>query len=84
VKTRRGDWYDGLAKGETDAAVMILDSTGTLHSIPKSDITSRRASAISLMPEGLQSPLSLEEFADLIAYLESLKSGHASTPAGRN
>jgi putative membrane-bound dehydrogenase-like protein len=83
VKTRRGDFYDGLAKGETDAAVMLLDSAGTLHTIPKPDITSRRASAISLMPEGLQSPLSLEEFADLIAYLQSLKSSHAA-PASRN
>jgi hypothetical protein len=36
------------------------------------------------MPEGLQSALSLEEFADLVAYLQSLKSGHAATPAGRN
>jgi len=73
VKTRSGDWYDGLFKGETDSAVMLLDSAGTLNTIPKLQITSRRASAISLMPEGLQSPLSLEEFVDLVAYLESLK-----------
>ena len=78
------DLYDGLFKGETDAAVNLLDSDGTLHTIPKTEITSRRASAISLMPEGLQSALSLEEFADLIAYLQSLKSGHASAPANRN
>ncbi|HEV8377482.1 MAG TPA: HEAT repeat domain-containing protein [Tepidisphaeraceae bacterium] len=84
VKTKRGDWYDGLFKGETDAAVMLLDSAGTLHKISKSDIVSRRASAISLMPEGLQSALSLEEFTDLIAYLQSLKSGHAAPAAGRN
>jgi putative heme-binding domain-containing protein len=78
VKTKRGDLYDGLFKGETDTSVMLLDSAGTLNTIPKDQITSRRASAISLMPEGLQSPLSLEEFADLIAYLQSLKSAHSS------
>jgi len=84
VKTKTGDFYDGLFKGETDSAVMLLDSAGTLNTIPKSQITSRRASAISLMPEGLQSALSLEEFADLIGYLESLKTGHAAAPANRN
>jgi len=78
VKTRRGEIEDGLFKGETDAAVMLLDSAGTLHTIPKSQIISRRASAISLMPEGLQSALSLEEFADLIAYLQSLRPGAAA------
>jgi putative membrane-bound dehydrogenase-like protein len=84
VKTKRGEWFDGLFKGETDAAVMLLDSAGSLHTIPKSEISNRRASSVSLMPEGLQSALSLEEFADLVAYLQSLKSGHAATPAGRN
>jgi putative heme-binding domain-containing protein len=74
IKTRRGDWFDGLHKGENDASVMLLDSAGTLHTIPKTDIVSQRASAVSLMPEGLQNGLSLEEFADLIAYLQTLKS----------
>jgi putative heme-binding domain-containing protein len=74
VKTKRGDWFDGLHKGENHANVMLLDSAGTLHSIPKADIASQRASSISLMPEGLQSALTLEEFADLIAYLQSLRS----------
>jgi putative membrane-bound dehydrogenase-like protein len=83
VKTKWGDLYDGLFKGETDSAVMLLDSAGTLNAIPKDQITSRRASAVSLMPEGLQSALSLEEFSDLIAYLQSLKSGHASTATGK-
>src|SRR5205085_4970444 len=84
VKNKRGDIFDGLFKGDSDAAVMLLDSAGTLQAIPKSEITSRRASAISLMPEGLQSALTLEEFADLIAFLQSLKSAHGAAPAGRN
>jgi len=84
VKTRGGDVFDGLFKGETDSAVNLLDSAGTLQVIPKSQITSRRASAISLMPEGLQSALSLEEFADLIAYMQSLRSGHGAAPANQN
>jgi putative heme-binding domain-containing protein len=73
IKTKGGEWFDGLFKGEVAGAVQLLDSAGVLHSILKSDIISQRASAISLMPESLQSALSLEEFADLIAYLQSLK-----------
>jgi hypothetical protein len=41
--------------------------------IAKRDIKERQSSSLSLMPEGLQAALSLQEFTDLIAYLESLK-----------
>lgn len=84
IKTKGGDLYDGLFKSENDAVVMLLDSAGMLQTIPKTQITSRRASAISLMPEGLQSALSLEEFSDLIAYLQSLKGATAVRGRGDN
>jgi hypothetical protein len=41
--------------------------------IQKSQIKTRKFSDISLMPEGMQTGLKPEEFADLIAYLVSLK-----------
>lgn len=72
----------GVVKGETDNALILRDSSGREHRLARSAIKSRRNSALSLMPEGLQAALSLEEFADLIAYLASLK-GKPQPPGPR-
>jgi putative membrane-bound dehydrogenase-like protein len=65
--------FSGVIKGETADAVTLRDSSGREHKIPRAAITARRNSALSLMPEGLHQGLSLAEFADLIAYLGTLK-----------
>jgi glucose/arabinose dehydrogenase len=41
--------------------------------VATADIASRRMSEVSLMPEGLQAGLTLQDFTDLIEYLVSLK-----------
>ncbi len=66
-----GESLSGIIKADTDESVSILDSQGQLQAIPKRDIRERKKSELSLMPEGLQVGLSLEQFADLISYLES-------------
>jgi len=63
----------GVVKGETAEVLILRDSSGREHRIPRASIKSRTNSATSIMPEGLQSALSLEEFADLIRYLTTLK-----------
>ncbi len=73
LETRDGEVWSGLIKGETAEVLTIITGAGQSQSLPKKDITSRLASTLSLMPEGLQVGLSLEQFADLIAFLESRK-----------
>ncbi|HEV8379370.1 MAG TPA: HEAT repeat domain-containing protein [Tepidisphaeraceae bacterium] len=73
IRTKKGDLVAGAVRGETDQEVTLLDSAGQKIVIKKSDIKSRKFSDISLMPDGLQTGLKPEEFADLIAYLCSLK-----------
>jgi putative heme-binding domain-containing protein len=63
----------GIVRGETDAELTLIDSGAQKIIIPKSDIASRKILNISLMPEGLQTALKPEDFADVIAYLETLK-----------
>ena len=70
---KNGDSVSGAVKGESTETVTIQDSEARLQTVRKSDIARRTTSALSLMPEGLQAALSLTDFADLIAYLESLK-----------
>ncbi len=71
IDMRDGETWSGLIKGETAEALTIVTANGQGQSLPKKDILSRRVSSLSLMPEGLQVGLSLEQFADLVGFLES-------------
>jgi putative membrane-bound dehydrogenase-like protein len=74
IETKDDDFIAGLFKGETGDDITLLDANNQLRRLPKTRIVSRQNSQLSIMPEGLQAALTLQEFADLIAYLESLKS----------
>ena len=80
IETDQDEIFAGLIKSETADSLTILDSQAQVQTIPKSKITSRRNSELSLMPDGLHLGLSLEEFADLLAYLESLKTDPRRNP----
>ena len=62
-----------IIRSETDTELTATDSSGQKVVIKKADIATRRLSPISMMPEGLQTAMKPEDFADLVAYLESLK-----------
>ena len=81
IEMRDGDSWSGLIKGETAEALTLITGTGQVQTLAKRDITRRGASTLSLMPEGLQVGLSLEQFADLIAFLESRRSDPRRTDA---
>ncbi len=63
----------GIIKGETADAVAVEDADAKRQTIPKADIDERKASPVSLMPNGLAEGLSRQDFADLVAYLETLR-----------
>ena len=63
----------GVVKGETAEALLIDDVDAKHQTIPKSEIDARKLGDVSLMPSGLAEGLSRDDFADLVAYLETLK-----------
>ncbi len=63
----------GIVRNETSDSVEIRDAEAKSIRIPKADIDERKRSDVSLMPNGLAQGLTLDDFADLIAYLETLK-----------
>jgi len=79
VETSDAETISGLVQSETADDLSLVDASGAVHRLPKKRITQRIASSFSLMPEGLHTGLTLTQFADLIAYLESLK-GPTSPP----
>ncbi len=73
IITDSGKVYSGILKTNAQDAVEILDTEGRVTRIPTDEIELRRTSYVSLMPNGLKDGLTLDDFADVIAYLESLK-----------
>ncbi len=70
-----GDEVLGMIRAETTDALSLQPAAGEPMLLPKSRIRSRHPTTQSLMPEGLEGSLALDDFADLLAYLESLRSG---------
>ena len=73
VTTTDGDTISGLIQREDEATLTLLDASGQPHAIKKSQITQRKLSAVSPMPDGLWAGWSRRDFADVIAFLEGLK-----------
>jgi putative heme-binding domain-containing protein len=73
IATADGRVLTGILKSDTPELVEILDADAKRVQIPPDQIDDRKTSAVSIMPSGLAEALSKQDFADLIAYLESLK-----------
>jgi putative heme-binding domain-containing protein len=73
VTTKDGDVVDGIVKDATDDRLTLVGVDGEAHTIATAEIAERRVSNVSMMPEGLQEGVTLEEFADLVAYVSSLR-----------
>lgn len=75
IATANGQVLNGIVKNETKDFVEIEDADAKRFKLSKADIDERKPSTVSIMPIGLAEGLSKQDFADLIAYLESLKQG---------
>jgi putative heme-binding domain-containing protein len=73
IAKRDGTVMTGLLRTETDDHLDLIDAEGKPFRISKVEIDQRKVSDISLMPTGLVDFLSPVEFADLISYLDGLK-----------
>ena len=78
VETKKGAVSMGVLKQTTSAGVQLMGADGKLVSIATADIKEQSGSSVSLMPEGLQAVLSLQEFTDLIEYLTTLRQPEAT------
>ncbi len=73
VVTTSGQVVQGILKSETDAGVELTQVDGTVVMVPKAEIDDQQRSALSAMPNGLEKGMTLADFADIEAYLESQK-----------
>ena len=67
--TRQGRTFSGLIVAETADAVTIRRERGEQDTILRSDIEELRGSGKSIMPEGFENKLTLEQMVDLLEFL---------------
>lgn len=76
VKLKNGDEVEGLIPSQTADEITVKTAGvggAILTKYKRADIAQIRDSKLSIMPEGLQTNLSAQDFADLLEYLASLK-----------
>ena len=71
IETKDGEVHAGIITTESTAGISLLQAQGIVQEIQRSDISSVRALALSLMPEGLEQAINLQQMADLISFLKS-------------
>ncbi len=82
IETKNNDLLDGLILSEDDdKLVIMLPEEDRPLSIAKSQITQRRISSVSGMPDRLLDEYGLDQIADLLAYLQSRPQEEAANSA---
>ena len=71
VETKDGRSLTGIVNAETATTLTLVQSGGVSEKILRRDLAAIKASAVSLMPEGLEQVMTPQDLADLIAYLKT-------------
>ena len=70
----------GILKNETDDVIEIQDADAQTIRLDKEQVEDRKRGDVSIMPPGLAEGIDPADFADLIAYLETLKDAPVDQP----
>ncbi len=71
IRTVDDEVFNGLLSKQTESYVELLCGADKICRIEKSEIEEQSESKQSVMPSGLDQQIALEDFADLLAFLES-------------
>ena len=75
IRLDDGRTLTGLVRSRTDTSLTLVDAAAQPVTVATDDIEAEKPSTQSLMPAGLIDPLTPDQFADLVAYLESRRPG---------
>ena len=80
IASRSGKIYSGVVVAETATSVSLRREEGSEVTVLRKDIEEMFALSKSLMPEGLEKEITLQDMADLIGYLrDQLRSGASAS-----
>ena len=70
IETINGENLSGIISAENSNSITLTNSAGDVKVIQRSNIKSIRSSEFSLMPQGLEADLSIQQMADLLEFIE--------------
>lgn len=83
VVTNDGKAESGVISAETPASITLRQPEGKVVLILRQDIDILRSNGISLMPDGLEKNMTVEQLADLISYIKNWRYLDGAVPAAR-
>ncbi len=84
VQTVDGRTLTGILTGETASGVTLKIPEGETLTLQRDEIELIRSTGVSLMPDGLEENISLQEMADLIYFIKNWRYLDGRTPLGQN
>jgi putative membrane-bound dehydrogenase-like protein len=81
VSTRSGQVLSGLIAAESASSLTLKRAEGQTDVILRQDIDEMRSTGTSLMPEGLEKNISVDEMSDLISFLKNWRYEGGRPPA---
>jgi putative heme-binding domain-containing protein len=82
IVTDDGKSFSGIVKARDSDNITLIDAQNKPHKIATASIEEHIDASVSLMPTGLADALTPQEFTDLLAYLESLRTDKPSFGSG--
>lgn len=73
MELKDGSTLVGIIASKTEDEIELKLAGGNKRTIKQADIQSRKQLDISLMPEGLYQQMEIQQLADLLEYLSSLR-----------
>jgi putative heme-binding domain-containing protein len=82
ITTKSGKTLTGIIAAETASSVTLKRAEGQADVVLRQDIDEITSSGLSLMPEGLEKSLSIDDVADLIDFLKNWRYLDGKVPLG--
>jgi putative membrane-bound dehydrogenase-like protein len=82
VTTKSGKVLTGLIAAETGSSVTLRRAEGQQDVVLRQDVEEIASSGVSLMPEGLEKSVSMQDMADLIGFLKNWRYLDGRVPLG--
>jgi putative membrane-bound dehydrogenase-like protein len=82
LELKNGKALTGIIVTETASSITLKQQEGRTDVILRTDIAEMASSGVSLMPEGLEKEITVEQMADLLAFLKNWRYLDGKVPAG--
>jgi putative heme-binding domain-containing protein len=81
ARTEEGIVVEGLLKDSNSQTITLQSLNGAMTTLNRSEIEEFKSSGMSLMPEGIESQISIEEMAELLWYVKNWRYAADKVPA---